>query len=54
MGEVDRLQDLEERGQRADCAAQAGEDIVAGGALLLDRDVELYCEGGVLSVWCDE
>ena len=45
------MRDLEERGQISGCAAQAGEDRLAGGAPLLDRDVEVDCEGGVLDYW---
>ena len=48
------MQDLEERGQRAGCDAQSDEDIVKGGAPLLDFDVEVDCEGGVLDGWRDE
>ena len=51
MGEGDVLQDLKEGGQRAGDAAQVGEDVVAGGAPLLDCDVEVDCEGGVLDGW---
>ena len=51
MVEGDGLRDLEEGGQRSDSAAQAGEDTVAGGAPLLDRDIEVDCEGGVLDGW---
>ena len=51
MGEGDRMQYLEEGGQRADGAAHFDEDRVAGGAPLLDCEVEVYCEGGVLDGW---
>ena len=51
MGEGDGLRYLEERGQRAGCAAHASEDRVAGGAPLLYFDVEVDCEGGVLDGW---
>ena len=51
MVESNRLRDLEERGQGSGCAAQAGEGRVAGGSPLLDRDVEVDGEGGVLDFW---
>ena len=51
MGEGDGLRDLEERFQRAGCAAQDGDYIVVGGAPLLYCDVEVDCEGGVLDGW---
>ena len=51
MGESHRMRDLEERGQGSGCAAQAGEDRVAGGALLLDCDVKVNGEDGVLDCW---
>ena len=51
VGEGDGLRYLEERGQRAGCAAHASEDRVAGGAPLLYFDVEVDCEGGVLDGW---
>ena len=51
MVEGDEMRDLEERGQRAGCANQSGEDRVACGAPLPNRDVEVDCEGGVLDGW---
>ena len=48
VGEGDGQPYLKERGQRAGCAAQASEYIVAGGAPLMDCDVEVYCDGVVL------
>ena len=42
------MQYLEKRGHRAECATQAFEDEVVGGAPLLDHDVEVVCEGGIL------
>ena len=51
MGEGDGLKYLEERGQISGCAAQAGEDRVAGGAPILDCDLEVDSEGGVLYGW---
>ena len=51
MGEGDGLRDLEERYQISGCASQASEDRVAGGAPLLDRDIEVDCEVGVLDGW---
>ena len=47
----DELQNLENKGQRAGCAAQSGEDRVEGGAPFPDGDVEVDCEGGVLDGW---
>ena len=54
MGEGEGLQDLEERCQRAGCTDHDGEDRVAGGALFLDSDVEVYCKGVVLDGCQDE
>ena len=54
MGESHRLQNLGERGRGAVYIDQDGEDIVAGGAPLLDSDVEVNGEGGVLNCWRDE
>ena len=51
MVEGDGLRELEERGQKDGCAAQAREDRVAVGAPLLDRDVYVNCEVGVLKSW---
>ena len=48
MGEGDGLRDLEERDHISVCAAQAGGDRVLGGSALMDHDVEVNCEGGVL------
>ena len=48
MGEGDGLSEMVERVQIAVCATQAGDDRVAGGSSLLDHDVEVDCEGGVL------
>ena len=45
------MQELEEIGKRSGCAAQEGKYRVAGGAPLLDCDVEVDCEGGVLDCW---
>ena len=45
------MRDLEERGQISGCAAQAGEDRLAGGAPLLDRDVDVDSEVGILGAW---
>ena len=51
MEEGDGLRDLEERDHRSVCAAQADTDRVLGGAALMDHDVEVNCEGGVLDGW---
>ena len=51
MGKGDGLRNLEERYQRAGCAAQASEGRVVGGAPLLDCDIEVDCEGGVFDGW---
>ena len=51
VGEGDGLQNLEERGRRSLCAAQAVEDRVKGGAPLLDIDIDFGCEGGILDGW---
>ena len=54
VGEIHRLQDLEERGHGYGCTAHAGDDRVEGGAPLLDRNVEVDGEGGILYCWWDE
>ena len=54
MGEGAELQDLEEEGQRAGCAAHYREDRLSGGSPLMYCDVKVYCEGGVLVGWRDE
>ena len=51
MGEGAELQDLEEEGQRAGCAAHYREDRLSGGSPLMDCDVEVYCEVGVFVGW---
>ena len=51
MGKSHRLRDLDERGQLYVCADQAGNDRMAGLAPLLDCDVEIDGEGGVLDCW---
>ena len=48
MGDSYILQYLEKRVHRSECATQTFEDKVVGGAPLLDRDVEVDCEGGIL------
>ena len=48
MEEGDGLLDLEDRVHKYSCAAQAGEDRVAGGAPLLDCDVKVNCGVDVL------
>ena len=51
MGDSYRLKYLEEIVQRDGCASHAGEDRVSGVEPLLDCDVEVDCEGGVLVCW---
>ena len=51
MGDSDGMLDVEEIDHRAGCAGQVGEDRVADGSPLLDRDVDFDCEGGVLDGW---
>ena len=51
VGESHRLRDLEEKVQGANYAAQYGEYRVAGGELILDYDIEVNGEGGILDCW---
>ena len=48
MGESPRLRDLEERGKGSGCATRAGKDRVVGRSTLLDHDIEVDDEGGIL------
>ena len=42
---------LEERGQEAGGAAQAGEDVYAGGTTLMDHENKVDSEGVIFDCW---